>query len=157
MPPPGETVSNSVSSGSLSELLTSVLGSETARADLSVLVTASEDCEDRDVTGAEFRIVYASTGQPVPTGTSPGEARAFYLQHNLPNSQCTFTTTQGGRPVWSMVNAPVDATGQYKIQFIGRMSESQAEPVVIDEYPVESYPGSMTVLRSARFNAVPPN
>ncbi|MGO9712985.1 MAG: hypothetical protein ACLQBL_29270 [Polyangiaceae bacterium] len=155
--PPGQTNYNSITTASDTELLTSVLGSESANAQLATLVTGADDCEDHDVRGAQFQIVYASSGQPVPTGTTPGQARTFYLQNNLPNAQCTFTTNQGGRSVWSMINGPVDTTGQYKIQLIGRMTESQTTPAVLAEYPVESYPGTTTVLRSGRFNTSPPN
>jgi hypothetical protein len=159
VPPPGATPGNSLSTGSLSELLTSLLGSETPNAALATLVTGADDCQYRDVAGGQFQLV-DSSGTPVATGTTQGSPRAFYLQNDLPAPQCQFTTNQGGRSVWSMINAPVtqpNSPGSYKLQFIGRMTASQATPVVIDEYAIETYAGSVSVHRASRINATPPN
>jgi hypothetical protein len=154
--PPGQLNANSVATSSRAELLTSVLGSQSPDPNLALLVTAAEDCQYRDIMGGQFTVIDTTTGQPVATGTSPGVARAFYLENNLPNTLCTYTTNNG-RSVWSMINAPVDTSGRYKIQYSGRMYASQTAPVVISEYPIESFAGASTVLRSGRINTSPPN
>jgi hypothetical protein len=157
--PPGATTYSSLAKSSESELLTSVLGSEMARSDLALIVSGATDCQERDVTGAQFQIVNTATGAPVASDGSPGSPVSFYTQANLPNVACTYTSNQGGRAVWAMVNGPVTAGSsiQFSIQFMGRMSASQSAPALIDSYPVESYPGASTVQRSGRLNAYPPN
>jgi hypothetical protein len=159
VPPPGATTYNSLSTSSESALLKSVLGSEMARPDLALIVSGATDCQEHDVNGAQFQIVNTATGEPVVSDGSPGSPSSFYTQADFPNVACTYTSNQGGRAVWAMVNGPVTAgsSTQYSIQFMGRMSASQSAPALIDSYPVESYPGASTVQRSGRLNAHPPN
>jgi hypothetical protein len=161
VPPPGQTTYNSLSLSSQHELLLSVLGSESPAANLALIVAGATDCQQRDLQGAQFQVVDSATGQPVVTTTNgaPGSPISFYLQQNLPNPACTYTSNRGGRAVWTMVNGPVTAGSptQYTLQFSGRMSASQPAPVLIDTFPVESYPGATTLQRSGRLNATPPN
>ena len=85
-----------------------------------------------------------------------GAEDTFYLEGALPNLACTFTSNLG-RSVWSMLNAPVDVSGRYELQFMGRMVASQAAPVLVSKTPVESYAGTATVHRAFRLNTSPPN
>jgi hypothetical protein len=160
VPPPGVTSYESLSQTSLNELLVSILGSETPNAGLAIIVTGAEDCQYRDVQGAQYQVV-DSAGNPVQTGTSLGEPRITYLQNNLPTTNCTYTTNQGGRSVWTMINAPVTegstSSGAFKLQISGRMTSSQSTPVQFDSYPLETYPGTVSVTRSTRLNTFPPN
>jgi hypothetical protein len=165
VPPPGATSFNSLTVDNLNSLTTSVLGNSKANKNLASIVTAADDCQYRDVIGGQYILIDDATNQPVPTGTGPGDARAFYLQDNLPDTECTFTTNIGGRSVWSMINAPTNVavgatsppTHTYHLQFWGRMFASQTAAVLIDSTAVESYPGTVTVVRSSRLNASPPN
>ncbi len=153
--PPARANYNSLLSTSESALVTSVLGSQAPDPSRALIVSGAVDCQFRDVAGAQFRVVTAATGVPVATGTTAGAPRSFYLQNNLPGSAAY--TSNLGRAVWAMVNAPVDVAQTYMIQFFGRMSESQLVPVMLDQYPVETYAGAVSVLRGAKLNAVPPN
>jgi hypothetical protein len=164
VPPPGQTSFNTLSRDNLSSLTTSILASEPPRPDLAIIVTGADDCQYRDVNGAQYNIIDTATGVSLPTGTGPGDTRAFYLQDNLPNTQCTYTTNVGGRSVWSMINAPTNltpgataTTHTYMLQLSGRMYESQTTPVILDQYPLEAYPGTVTVQRGSRINPFPPN
>jgi hypothetical protein len=160
VPPPGATKFNSLATSSLSDLVTAVLGSETPNPADSVVVTGACDCQYRDVTGGQFQM-YDPNGSPVNGGTNTGDPRVVYLQNNQPNTSCTFTTTtQGGRAVWSMINAPPSnpTSGKpYTIKFMGRMSASQTTPQVLATYPVETYAGGVSVMRAFKLNATPPN
>jgi hypothetical protein len=155
VPPPGQTAGNSISISSRSELLLGILASQQPDPSKAVIVTGAEDCQYRDVKGAQFQVIDTTTGQPVATGTNPGDPRTFYLDGALPNSACTFTSNSG-RPVWSMINAPVDVSGRYELQFLGRM-KGQPAPVLISHTAIESYAGTATVHRAFRLNTSPPN
>jgi hypothetical protein len=154
VPPPGRTVFQSLLNSSRTVLIQSILGSQQPSANLSLVVTGAEDCQYRDVTGAQFQMIDTTTGQPVKTGTAQDDPRSFYLENNLPNTLCTYSSNQG-RSVWAMINAPADTKGRYVLQFSGRMGDGP--PVVIDQYPVESYAGTVSVMRSSRLNVNPPH
>jgi hypothetical protein len=156
-PQMGKATYNSLLATSLSNLLTSVLGSQAPNPKLAQIVTGAEDCQNRDVAGGQFVMIDTTTNTPITSSTTPGAPRTDYLYDNFPNPQCTYTTNVGGRAVWTMSNAPVDTTGRYKIQFLGRTDASHATPVVLAEYPVESYAGTVTVQRGGRLNPSPPN
>jgi hypothetical protein len=156
VPPPGRTEGNSIATESELALVTTVLGSQKPNAALAIIISGAEDCQFRDVNGGQFQVIDTTTNAPVPTGTSAGDPRVVYLQQNLPNSECTYTTNQGGRAIWAMVNAPVDTTKRYVIQFSGRKT-AQSAPELIDSTAVETYTGSATAHRAFRLNAVPPN
>jgi hypothetical protein len=157
--PPGATKFNSLATSSLSDLVTAVLGSETPNPADSVLVTGACDCQYRDVTGGQFQM-YDPSGNPVNGGTNTGDPRVVYLQDNLPNTSCTYTSNQGGRAVWSMINAPVSnptSANPYTLKFMGRMSASQTTAQVLATYPVETYAGGVSVMRAFKLNAYPPH
>jgi hypothetical protein len=156
VPPPGATAGNSISVNSETELLVSVLAGQSAASNLAILVTGAEDCQYRDVAGAQIQMIDTTTKQPVATGTTQGAPRTFYLQDNFPQTSCTYSSNVG-RAVWAMVNAPVDTSQRYVLQLSGRMSASQTAPVLLDQVPVETYAGTTTVQRAFRLNASPPN
>jgi hypothetical protein len=156
VPPPGQTAGNSLSVTSRNELLIGILASQQPDPTKAIIVTGAEDRQYRDVNGGQFQVIDTTTGLPVSTGTNLGDARSFYLDGALPNASCTFTSNSG-RSVWSMINAPVDVSGRYDLRFTGRMLESQTAPVLVSHTPVESYAGTVTVHRAFRLNASPPN
>jgi hypothetical protein len=153
--PPGQSESYTVLQTTYQVLTESILGSEKPNASLSALNTGARDCQGRDVQGAQFELIDGNTGKAVPSGTSVGSARVVYLYNNLPDALCTYTTNSP-RAVWAMVNAPVNLgpgvpAHPYTLRFLGKRFEGEA-PVVMAEYPVESYPGSITALRSGRYS-----
>ncbi len=153
---PGRTEGNSISTASAGVLLGAVLGSQKPTTAPAIVITGAEDCQFRDVNGGQFQIIDTTTGQAVESGTTADSPRAVYLQDNLPNPLCTFSSDQG-RAVWAMINAPVDTSKRYMLQFSGRMTDDQLMPVLIDEVPVETYPGTATAHRTSRLNTSPPN
>jgi hypothetical protein len=154
--PPKVGPGTSVTQSTYDALSRSVLGSEKPNPNLSTLVAGAQDCQGREVQGAQFVIIDGATGMPVTLGNSVGSARAFYLKANLPAPDCTYTTNSA-RAVWSMINAPANlgtgvAAHSYTVRFMGRMTDADTNAVVIDEHPVEAYPSSVTVLRSGRYS-----
>lgn len=154
--PPKVAPGTSVTQSTYDALSRSVLGSEKPIPTLSTLVAGAQDCQGREVQGAQFVIIDGATGTPVRLGNTVGSTRAFYLRDNLPAPDCTYTTNSA-RAVWSMINAPANmgtgtAPHPYTVRFLGRMTASDTDAVVIDEHPVEAYPSSVTVLRSGRYS-----
>ena len=142
----------------MKNLLTSVLGSQSPNTSLADIVAGAEDCQGRDVAGGQFQIIDTqSNNAPIQSSTTPGQPRSAYLQNNFPNPVCTYTSNAGGRAVWTMINAPVDTSGRYMIQFSGKTSPGQGAVSLLAQYPVESYAGAVTVQRGVRFNSSPPN
>jgi hypothetical protein len=158
-PAGGQAEGSSVSKNTFNVLVASLLGSEQPNPNLASLNAGARDCQSREVLGAQFVLMDGETNppSPVPVGTTVGSTRVIYLKNNLPNAVCTYTTN-APRAVWAMVNAPVNAgpgvaPHTYTIRMLGRMTAADKDPVVIDEHPVESYPGEVTILRSGRYSA----
>jgi hypothetical protein len=161
VPPPGAITSNSVSNSTEKLLLGSILGSQEYDTTKAILVAGAKDCQFRDVNGGVFTVL-DSTGTPVTSGTASGTPRAVYLYNGIPNDSCTYGTNSG-RAVWAMVNAPVTnaspaspRTADYTLQFSGRMSASDAAPVVIATEAIEAFPDAISVDRPCRLS-VPSN
>jgi hypothetical protein len=157
----GQLESNSVSASTAQALVTSVLGSQPPQANLATLVTAARDCQNRDVTGAQLKLIDGLTGQDVTAGVSgPAAPVGFYFLNNIPDTTCTYTNNSGGKAVWAILNAPVNAgpgvtpnadggaPHPYILQMFGRTKDSDpAAGILISSTTVELYPGGDSVAR----------
>jgi len=143
----GQIEGYSTSAATYANLVSAVFGEgETPSTALAVVTGAAIDCQGNDVQGAQFALIDDATGNAVATGTGSSDPRATYIVNNLPNESCTYTNNIA-RGIWALANAPVNQPGSthsYSLQMSGRFTDSQTEPVVVDKFPIELYPGSIT-------------
>ncbi|MET0385580.1 MAG: hypothetical protein ABW321_06460 [Polyangiales bacterium] len=119
----------------------------------ATIMSLARDCQGHDLTGAQFELIDGESGAVVPTGNTPGLPRSSYLQNALPTMHCTYTSNE--QAAWLMLGAPVNVREgkvfhPYRLRMKGRKNATDAEPVVLDERPVELVSGSTTLVRMDR-------
>lgn len=151
--PPAKTIDYTISNGDTAILVSAVLGSEPLSPAKTILVSAARDCQARDMRGGILELVDDATGQVVTSDKSTGGARVVYFNDTgLPSTTCTYTTNVS-QAVWSVLNAPVnmDATGtsthSYSVRMRGRRTAADAQPVLLNQVPIELWGGAGNVVR----------
>ncbi|MEB2312010.1 MAG: hypothetical protein OZ921_20255 [Sorangiineae bacterium] len=120
----------------------------TPPAGYGIVAAPIRDCDDDDLRGARFVLVDGDTGKPLPAGNCDTDARYIYSDADVPQPKCTFSHPKQSLGV--VINVPPNtdaatAAHKYKLQFWGRISESDAEPVLFMEQEVEVFADAVTV------------
>ena len=149
----GTAVGQSITESDLGTLLAGVLGSQAATKGKSLLVGVAQDCQGRDLKGAVLELIDGATQLPVPTGKASGDMRDSYFYSNLPNDQCTYTSSD--KAIWAGINAPTNMPGNthpYSIRMSGRMHDTDVAASIIGEQPIELWPDIASIVRPYRLS-----
>jgi hypothetical protein len=141
---PGQSITTS----EYQTLLAGVIGTSHTAAGTEVLVFGARDCASHELLGAIMSLVDDATGQPIPTGTGATDVHESYFgSDNFPHPECTHTVST---PIalWAAINVPT--TTPLRLQILGRMTASDAAPVLIGERKVELIPDDIMIQRAYR-------
>ena len=148
--PPGKVQGATVSPSLYTQLTTFAvpLPGWTPPKDLGIVTAPIRDCNGDDVGGAEFKLIDGTTGKQVQAGSCARDPRFIYFDSEYPNPKCQFTDYR--QALMLVVNAPTNTTGAdkghvYKVQFFGRLRDTDKTPVMFAEKSVEIFPDSVNV------------
>ncbi|MBI3205836.1 MAG: hypothetical protein HYZ29_30145 [Myxococcales bacterium] len=117
--------------------------------DLAIITGPIRDCAGDDVGGARIKFFDETANGEVEPGTCERDVRYVYFDGSLPNVKCAYTDYR--QSLFVIANAPSNAPGQpkagnkYRIEYWGRLSESDAEPVKFAQKSVEIFANTVNV------------
>jgi hypothetical protein len=116
--------------------------------DLAIVVGPIRDCAGDDVGGARIKYFDEETGQEMPAGTGERDIRYIYFDSQYPEPKCSYTDYR--QSLWVIANAPANAAGpnkghKYRVEYWGRLDESQATAVKFAEKSLEIFQNTVNV------------
>jgi hypothetical protein len=116
--------------------------------DLAIVVGPIRDCAGNDVGGASIKYFDEQTGQEMPAGTGERDLRYIYFDSQYPNTKCAYTDYR--QSLWVVANAPANAAGptkgnKYRVEYWGRLSDSQPDAVKFAEKSLEIFQNTVNV------------
>ena len=148
--PPGKVVGNTLSPDLYLQLSTFVvpLPGWTPPDDLAIITGPVRDCSGNDVGGARVRYFDVDAGKEVEPGSCDRDIRYVYFDAQYPNPKCAYTDYR--QSLWVIANAPGNAAGpnkghKYRIEYWGRLKDSDTEPVKFAEKEIEVFSKTVNV------------
>ncbi len=148
--PPGRIVGSTLSPASYQQLASFAvpIAGWSPPADLGIVVGPIRDCQGRDVGGAQIKFFDEQTGQQIAAGEGERDVRYIYFDSSYPNDKCNHTDHR--QSLWVIANAPANAAGdglgkQYRVEYWGRLSASQSDPVKFAEKQLEIFANAVNV------------
>jgi hypothetical protein len=149
-PPPGRVTGSTLSPASYEQLSTfavPLVGWEPPP-DLAIVVGPIRDCAGDDVGGAQIKYFDEETGQEMPAGVGERDIRYIYFDSQYPNPKCGYTDYR--QSLWVIANAPANAAGpnkghKYRVEYWGRLNESQTSEVKFAEKSLEIFQNTVNV------------
>ncbi len=117
--------------------------------DLAVITGPIRDCVGDDVGGARVKFFDEDATKELEPGSCERDVRYVYFDGSLPNVKCAYTDYR--QSLFVIANAPSNAPGQpkagnkYRIEYWGRLSESDTEAVKFAEKSVEIFANTVNV------------
>ena len=147
---PGKVVGNTLSPDLYLQLATFVvpLPGWSPPDDLSILTGPVRDCKGEDVGGARVRYFDEDSNKEVEPGSCDRDIRYVYFDAQYPNPKCAYTDYR--QSLWVIANAPANAAGpnkghKYRIEYWGRLKDSDTEPVKFAQKSIEVYAKTVNV------------
>jgi hypothetical protein len=116
--------------------------------DLAIVVGPIRDCAQNDVGGARIKFFDEQSNQEIEPGTCDRDVRYIYFDDQYPNPRCAYTDYR--QSLWVIANSPSNGAGaglgkKYRVEYWGRLSESQTEPVKFAEKSLEIVQNTVNV------------
>ena len=148
---PGKVEGATLTPDMYDQLSTAVvtLAGWSAPEDLAIITGPIRDCVGDDVGGARIKFIDETANGEIEPGTCERDVRYVYFDGSLPNVKCSYTDYR--QSLFVIANAPSNAPTQpkagnkYRIEYWGRLSESDAEPVKFAQKSVEIFANTVNV------------
>lgn len=117
--------------------------------DLALITMPIRDCAGDDVGGARIKFFDETAGKEIEPGTCERDTRYIYFDGQYPNPKCTYSDYRQSLAI--VANAPSNAPGQpkagnkYKVEFWGRLKDSDTDAVKFAEKSVELFANTVNV------------
>jgi hypothetical protein len=118
-------------------------------ADLAIVTGPIRDCKGDDVGGGTIKYFDDATGQELVPGEGERDVRYIYFDGEYPNPTCAYTDYR--QSLWVVANAPSNAPGtpgaghKYHVEYWGRLTDANAQPVKFAEKSLEVFAGTVNV------------
>jgi hypothetical protein len=116
--------------------------------DLAIVTGPVQDCAGDDVGGTLVKFFDEGSGSEITPGTCERDVRYIYFDASYPNPKCTYTDYR--QSLFLIVNAEANASGpkqgaKFRIEFWGRLSDANAEPVKFAEKSIDIFANTVNV------------
>ncbi|MBK7581977.1 MAG: hypothetical protein IPI67_17440 [Myxococcales bacterium] len=117
--------------------------------DLAIITGPIRDCKGDDVGGARVKFFDETAGKEMEPGTCERDVRYIFFDGQYPNPKCAYTDYRSS--LYVIANAPSNAPGQpkegnkYKLEYWGRLKDSDSAPVKFAEKSIEIFANTVNV------------
>lgn len=117
--------------------------------DLAIVTGPIRDCVGDDVGGARIKFFDETAGKELEPGTCERDIRYIYFDGQYPNPKCGYADYR--QSLFVIANAPSNAPGtpkegnKYRIEFWGRLKDSDTDAVKFAEKSVEIFANTVNV------------
>jgi hypothetical protein len=116
--------------------------------DLAIVTGPVRDCKGDDVGGARIKFFDEDADKEIAPGTCERDVRYIYFDGQYPNPKCSYTDYR--QSLWVIANAPSNAAApnkghKYRVEYWGRLSDANTEPVKFAEKSLEIFQNTVNV------------